>query len=171
MSTALLAAVAVILCILFRILNVNSQPQKPALYCKDLSFLDTILKIAPLLQEPYVTWMNYHILWIKIKALKENKLQRSTISLLLSNSVPVMVSIWQLYITTICHSYHIRLSEIMAIKMYRNIYHNRKWYASTDDALNIHSKSYRHYITILSLLKRYRTLNWLVLKYIVMFVN
>ncbi|XP_069687696.1 abhydrolase domain-containing protein 2 isoform X1 [Periplaneta americana] len=53
MSTALLAAVAVILCILFRILNVNSQPQKPALYCKDLTFLDTILKIAPLLQEPY----------------------------------------------------------------------------------------------------------------------
>ncbi|KAJ9585237.1 hypothetical protein L9F63_002937, partial [Diploptera punctata] len=54
MSTALLAAIAVILCILFRILNVNSQPQKPALYCKELSFLDTILKIAPLLQEPYI---------------------------------------------------------------------------------------------------------------------
>ena len=54
MSTALLAAVAVILCILFRILNVNSQPQKPALYCKDLNFLETILKIAPLLHEPYV---------------------------------------------------------------------------------------------------------------------
>ncbi|KDR10438.1 abhydrolase domain-containing protein 2 [Zootermopsis nevadensis] len=54
MSTALLAVVAVILCILFRILNVNSQPQKPFLYCKDLSFLDTILKIAPLLQEPYI---------------------------------------------------------------------------------------------------------------------
>nr|CAD7257836.1 unnamed protein product [Timema shepardi] len=54
MSTALLAAIAVILCILFRILNVNSQPQKPTLYCKDLSFLDTILKIAPLLQEQYI---------------------------------------------------------------------------------------------------------------------
>ena len=54
MSTALLAAVAVILCILFRILNVNSQPQKPVLYCKDLNFLETILKIAPLLHEPYV---------------------------------------------------------------------------------------------------------------------
>nr|CAD7392066.1 unnamed protein product [Timema cristinae] len=54
MSTALLAAIAVILCILFRILNVNSQAQKPTLYCKDLSFLDTILKIAPLLQEQYI---------------------------------------------------------------------------------------------------------------------
>ncbi|XP_063229980.1 abhydrolase domain-containing protein 2 [Bacillus rossius redtenbacheri] len=53
MSTALLAAIAVILCILFRILNVNSQSQKPLLFCKDSSFLETILKIAPLLQEPY----------------------------------------------------------------------------------------------------------------------
>lgn len=54
MSTALLAAVAVILCILFRILNVNSQAYKPTLHCKDKNFLETILKIAPLLQEPYM---------------------------------------------------------------------------------------------------------------------
>ncbi|XP_046403066.1 abhydrolase domain-containing protein 2 [Ischnura elegans] len=53
MSTALLAVIAVILCILFRILNVNSQPLKPSVYCKDLNFLETILKIAPILQEPY----------------------------------------------------------------------------------------------------------------------
>ncbi|KAH0817883.1 hypothetical protein GEV33_004908 [Tenebrio molitor] len=52
MSTALLAAIAVILCILFRILNVNSQPQKPSIWCGDHKFLDTILKISPLIQEP-----------------------------------------------------------------------------------------------------------------------
>ncbi|KAJ8981817.1 hypothetical protein NQ317_007403 [Molorchus minor] len=54
MSTALLAAVAVILCILFRLLNVNSQPQKPSIWCRDNKFLDNILKIAPLLHEPYI---------------------------------------------------------------------------------------------------------------------
>lgn len=52
MSTAILAFIAVILCILFRILNVNSQPQKPGIYCKDGKFLDIVLKIAPLLHEP-----------------------------------------------------------------------------------------------------------------------
>lgn len=54
MSTALLAAVAVILCILFRLLNVNSQPQKPSIWCCDNKFLDNILKIAPLLNEEYI---------------------------------------------------------------------------------------------------------------------
>ncbi|XP_046747387.1 abhydrolase domain-containing protein 2 [Diprion similis] len=53
MSTALLAVFAVILCILFRILNVNSAPQKPVIVCKDESFLATILKIAPVLRDPY----------------------------------------------------------------------------------------------------------------------
>lgn len=52
MSTAVLAVVAVILCILFRILNVSSQPQKPSIWCSDNEFLDMVLKIAPLLQEP-----------------------------------------------------------------------------------------------------------------------
>lgn len=52
MSTAILAAVAVILCILFRILNVNSQPQKPGIWCGDSKFLDIVLKISPLIQEP-----------------------------------------------------------------------------------------------------------------------
>ncbi|XP_033207476.1 abhydrolase domain-containing protein 2 [Belonocnema kinseyi] len=53
MSTALLALFAVILCILFRILNVNSAPQKPALVCKDQTFLATVLKIAPVITETY----------------------------------------------------------------------------------------------------------------------
>ncbi|XP_011495795.1 PREDICTED: abhydrolase domain-containing protein 2 [Ceratosolen solmsi marchali] len=53
MSTALLALFAVILCILFRILNVNSASQKPVLVCKDHSFLTSVLKIAPVISEPY----------------------------------------------------------------------------------------------------------------------
>lgn len=53
MSTALLAVFAVILCILFRILNVNSSAQKPLLYCQDQAFLSTVLKIAPVITEPY----------------------------------------------------------------------------------------------------------------------
>ncbi|XP_014211316.1 abhydrolase domain-containing protein 2 [Copidosoma floridanum] len=53
MSTALLALFAVILCILFRILNVNSAPQKPTLICKDEAFLSAILKITPVISEPY----------------------------------------------------------------------------------------------------------------------
>lgn len=54
MSTAFLTAIAVILCILFRILNVNSQPLKPSVWCLDQQFLDTLYKIAPVLKEPYV---------------------------------------------------------------------------------------------------------------------
>lgn len=53
MSTALLAVFAVILCILFRLLNVNSAPQKPLLVCQDPNFLSTLLKIAPVITEPY----------------------------------------------------------------------------------------------------------------------
>lgn len=53
MSTALLAVFAVILCILFRLLNVNSAPQKPLLVCHDPNFLSTLLKIAPVITEPY----------------------------------------------------------------------------------------------------------------------
>lgn len=55
MSTALLAVVAVILCILFRVFNVNSQPQRPSIWCSDQHFLDIILKISsPILKEPYI---------------------------------------------------------------------------------------------------------------------
>lgn len=52
MSTAFLTAIAVILCILFRILNVNSQPLKPSVWCLDQQFLDCLYKIAPVLKEP-----------------------------------------------------------------------------------------------------------------------
>lgn len=52
MSTAILAAIAVILCILFRILNVNSQPQIPNIWCRDASFLEMVLKISPMVREP-----------------------------------------------------------------------------------------------------------------------
>lgn len=52
MSTVLLAVVAVILCVLFRILNVNSQPQKPVIYGKDIGFIENILFISPFLSEP-----------------------------------------------------------------------------------------------------------------------
>ncbi|XP_075152721.1 abhydrolase domain-containing protein 2 isoform X2 [Haematobia irritans] len=54
MSTAFLTAIAVILCILFRILNVNSQPLKPSVWCLDQQFLDCLYKIAPVLKEPYI---------------------------------------------------------------------------------------------------------------------
>lgn len=61
MSTALLALIAVILCILFRILNVNSAPKKPVLVCQDTAFLTTILKIAPGITEPLVLkYINYY---------------------------------------------------------------------------------------------------------------
>uniref|UniRef100_A0A1B6CY92 AB hydrolase-1 domain-containing protein n=2 Tax=Clastoptera arizonana TaxID=38151 RepID=A0A1B6CY92_9HEMI len=53
MSTALII-VAVVICILFRLLNVTSHPQKPVFFCKDLNFLATILKIAPILENPYI---------------------------------------------------------------------------------------------------------------------
>ncbi|XP_011310910.1 abhydrolase domain-containing protein 2 [Fopius arisanus] len=53
MSTALLALIAVILCVLFRILNVNSSAQKPVIVCQDQGFLSTVLKIAPVIAEPY----------------------------------------------------------------------------------------------------------------------
>ena len=52
MSTALLAVFAVVLIILFRILNVNSAALKPVLYCQDQAFVSTILKISPVIAEP-----------------------------------------------------------------------------------------------------------------------
>jgi len=54
MSTAALAVIAVIICIIFRILNVHSQPQTPNLCSNDKDFLEVIRKIAPILHEPYV---------------------------------------------------------------------------------------------------------------------
>lgn len=56
MSPVLLAAIAVILCILFRTLNVNSQAQKPVVWCKDKGFLESLLYVAPMLGEPWVSF-------------------------------------------------------------------------------------------------------------------
>ena len=46
--------VAVILCILFKILNVNNSPEKSLFYCSNQSFLDQFLKKAPDLAKPYI---------------------------------------------------------------------------------------------------------------------
>ncbi|VVC26759.1 Alpha/beta hydrolase fold-1,Alpha/Beta hydrolase fold,AB hydrolase 4 family [Cinara cedri] len=54
MSVAVLTAIAVFLIIVFRMLNVSSQPQKPLFFCKDKQFLNRILKYAPQLEDPYV---------------------------------------------------------------------------------------------------------------------
>lgn len=48
-----LIVVAVILCLLFKLLNVNNSPEKSLFYCCNVDFLDQILKHAPLLSEPY----------------------------------------------------------------------------------------------------------------------
>ncbi|XP_077285760.1 abhydrolase domain-containing protein 2 [Arctopsyche grandis] len=54
MSPVVLAVVAVILCVLFRILNVNSQAHKPLLHARDRNFLETLVHIAPMLGQQYV---------------------------------------------------------------------------------------------------------------------
>ncbi|CAH1731804.1 abhydrolase domain-containing protein 2 [Aphis gossypii] len=54
MSVAVLTAIAVFIIVVFRILNVSSQPQKPSFYCRDKQFLNRVLKFAPQLEEPYV---------------------------------------------------------------------------------------------------------------------
>jgi hypothetical protein len=46
MSTAFLAVIAIIFIILFRLLNVNSSPQRPKLYFCDAAFKDRIIKIC-----------------------------------------------------------------------------------------------------------------------------
>jgi abhydrolase domain-containing protein 2 len=48
-----LIVVAVILCVLFKLLNVNNSPERSIFYCSNANFLDQILKHAPLLNEPY----------------------------------------------------------------------------------------------------------------------
>ncbi|KAL1130594.1 hypothetical protein AAG570_011840 [Ranatra chinensis] len=54
MSPAFVAIVALILCLVMRILNITSQPQKPILYCKDADFLAAVLKLAPILDNLYI---------------------------------------------------------------------------------------------------------------------
>jgi len=49
-----LALVAVILCILFKILNVNNWPTKSIFYCANQHFLDEFRKRMPSLDEPYI---------------------------------------------------------------------------------------------------------------------
>ena len=52
MSFPVLILVAVILCFLFKVLNVNNLPAKSVFYCCNADFLDQILKHAPMLSEP-----------------------------------------------------------------------------------------------------------------------
>jgi len=54
MSFPVLILVAVILCFLFKVLNVNNLPAKSVFYCCNADFLDQILKHAPMLSEPYI---------------------------------------------------------------------------------------------------------------------
>jgi len=49
-----LVLVAVILYILFKILNVNNSPEKSIFYCSNQKFLNEFLKRAPELAEPYI---------------------------------------------------------------------------------------------------------------------
>ena len=48
-----LVLVAICLCILFKILNVNNSPEKSLFYCSNQKFLE-FLKRAPELTEPYI---------------------------------------------------------------------------------------------------------------------
>jgi len=48
-----LALVAVILCFLIKVLNVNSSPAKSLFFCANAKFLEEVLKSAPQLAEPY----------------------------------------------------------------------------------------------------------------------
>jgi len=49
-----LALVAIILCMLFKILNVNNSPEKSIFYCSNQKVLNEFLKRAPELAEPYI---------------------------------------------------------------------------------------------------------------------
>ena len=44
--------VALILCVLFKILNVNNTAEKSLFYCANAKFLEEILKHTPSLSEP-----------------------------------------------------------------------------------------------------------------------
>lgn len=46
------ALVALVLCVLFKILNVNSSAEKSLFYCSNKKMLDQILRNAPSLAEP-----------------------------------------------------------------------------------------------------------------------
>merc|ERR1711953_1221646 len=54
MEMYVLLLVAICLCILFKILNVNNSPEKSMFYCSNQKFLEEFLKKAPELAEPYI---------------------------------------------------------------------------------------------------------------------
>ena len=47
-----IVVVALILCILFKVLNVNNSPERSLFYCANAKLLEQILKSAPQLAEP-----------------------------------------------------------------------------------------------------------------------
>ena len=49
-----IVVVALILCILFKVLNVNNSPERSLFYCANAKLLEQILKSAPQLAEPLV---------------------------------------------------------------------------------------------------------------------
>lgn len=49
-----LAAIAVLLCLIFKLLNLTSQPQVPKIFSKDKNFVANLLKACPLLVQPYI---------------------------------------------------------------------------------------------------------------------
>ena len=54
MEMYVLILVAILLCFIFKILNVNNSPEKSLFYCSSQTFLDEFLKKAPELTQPYV---------------------------------------------------------------------------------------------------------------------
>ena len=54
MEMYFLILVAILLCFIFKILNVNNSPEKSLFYCSSQQFLDEFLKKAPELTQPYV---------------------------------------------------------------------------------------------------------------------
>jgi len=54
MEMYFLIMVAILLCFIFKILNVNNSPEKSLFYCSSQTFLDEFLKKAPELTQPYV---------------------------------------------------------------------------------------------------------------------
>ena len=47
-----LVIVAIILCFLFKLLNVNNTPERSIFYCENKKFLEQLLKSAPSLNTP-----------------------------------------------------------------------------------------------------------------------
>ena len=54
MEMYVLILVAILLCFIFKILNVNNSPEKSLFYCSSQTYLEEFLKKAPELTQPYV---------------------------------------------------------------------------------------------------------------------